>query len=44
MPIWFGPGFPSSPTMVPIVCVPWLVLSQGAFDGLPQTFAGSHQL
>jgi hypothetical protein len=44
MPIWLGPGLPSSPTIVPIVCVPWPLLSQGTLDGLPQTFDGSNQL
>ena len=29
-PIWFAP--PSSPTMVPIVWVPWPLLSNGAVD------------
>ncbi len=43
-PIWFGPGSPSSPTIVPIVCVPWLTLSHGTSDGLPHTFEGSYQL
>src|SRR5215216_2862472 len=36
-PIWFVPGSPSSPTIVPIVCVPWLLLSHGTSDGFPQT-------
>src|SRR5207247_1194363 len=43
-PIWFVPGSPSSPTIVPIVCVPWPLLSHGASDGFPQTFEGSNQL
>ena len=29
-PIWFGPGSPSSPTIVPVVCVPCPLLSHGA--------------
>ena len=41
-PIWFGPGSPSSPTIVPIVCVPWPLLSHGV--RLPQTPVGSFQL
>ena len=38
------PGSPSSPTIVPIVCVPWPLLSHGTSDGLPHTFEGSNQL
>src|SRR5206468_1046934 len=41
-PIWLPA--PSSPTIVPMVCVPWKTLSQGATDGNPQTLAGSNQL
>src|SRR5262245_27105513 len=44
MPIWLTPGSPSSPTIVPIVCVPWPTLSQGVFPFPPQTFDGSYQL
>ena len=43
-PIWLAPGSPSSPTIVPIVCVPWPLLSHGTSDGLPQTCDGSNQL
>ena len=43
-PIWFVPGSPSSPTIVPIVCVPWPLLSHGAVDGFPHTCDGSNQL
>src|SRR6185503_11933728 len=43
-PIRLVPGVPSSPTMVPIVCVPWLLLSHGASDGLPHDNDGSYQL
>src|SRR5262245_5853676 len=39
-PIWFAP--PSSPTIVPMVCVPWSLLSHGC--GLGQTADGSNQL
>src|SRR4051812_21681104 len=39
-PVWFAP--PSLPTMVPMVWVPWSLLSQGA--GLGQTADGSNQL
>src|SRR6266508_3390737 len=42
-PIWLAPGSPSSPTMVPIVWVPWPLLSHGAVDGFPQTSDGSNQ-
>src|SRR5215207_835653 len=38
-PTWFEP---SSPTIVPIVWVPWLLLSHGA--GVAQIRAGSNQL
>src|SRR6476661_8800022 len=41
-PIWFVPGSPSSPTIVPIVCVPWPLLSHGV--PAPHTAEGSHQL
>src|SRR5215204_5859703 len=41
-PIWLP--VPSSPSMVPIVCEPWLLLSHGASDGVPHTFDGSNQL
>src|SRR5262245_6914939 len=41
-PIWLP--MPSSPTIVPIVWVPWPLLSHGASDGLPQTLEGSNQL
>src|SRR5262245_31981474 len=41
-PIW-SPA-PSSPTIVPIVWVPWPWLSHGVTDGDPQTWDGSHQL
>ncbi len=34
-PIWFAP--PSSPTIVPIVCVPWAESSQGAVASAPQS-------
>ena len=34
MPIWLPP--PSSPTIVPIVCVPWSVSSHGATASWPQ--------
>src|SRR5512138_3896991 len=34
-PMRLVPGEPSSPTMVPMVWVPWLLLSQGTRDGLP---------
>src|SRR4051812_29500059 len=46
--IHFAPGatpirlVPSSPTIVPMVCVPWSTLSQGAAAG--QTLPGSNQL
>jgi hypothetical protein len=33
-PIWLEP---SEPTMVPIVCVPWSVSSQGSGESKPQT-------
>ena len=39
-PIWLPA--PSSPTMVPIVWVPWSLLSHGAADG--QMREGSNQL
>jgi hypothetical protein len=41
-PIWLAP--PSSPTIVPMVCVPWALLSHGVTDGLPHTLDGSNQL
>ncbi len=41
-PIWLPA--PSSPTIVPIVWVPWALLSHGSSDGLPQTSDGSNQL
>src|SRR5215204_5550992 len=41
-PIWLPA--PSSPSMVPIVWLPWLLLSHGARDGVPQTLDGSNQL
>ena len=41
-PIWFAP--PSSPTMVPMVWVPWPLLSHGSSEGLPQISDGSNQL
>src|SRR4029453_7426485 len=37
-PIWLPA--PSSPTIVPIVCVPWSLLSQGANEGFPHTWTG----
>jgi hypothetical protein len=40
-PIWLGPGLPSSPTMVPMVWVPWPTSSQGE---VPQTLRASNQL
>jgi hypothetical protein len=43
-PIWLVPGSPSSPTIVPMVWLPCPTLSQGASDGLPQTWEGSNQL
>jgi hypothetical protein len=43
-PIWLLPGSPSSPTIVPMVWLPCPTLSQGASDGLPQTWEGSNQL
>ena len=42
-PIWFVPGLPSSPTIVPIVCVPWPLLSQGV-PTVAHTADGSYQL
>jgi len=42
MPIWLLP--PSSPTIVPMVCVPWSLLSHGTSDGLPHVCDGSNQL
>jgi len=39
-PTWFAP--PSLPTIVPMVCVPWSLLSHGAAVG--QMPAGSNQL
>src|SRR5690554_5520009 len=41
-PIWLP--LPSSPTMVPVTCVPWPLLSHGASEGSPHTRDGSHQL
>ncbi len=41
-PTWFAPGSPSSPTIVPIVCVPWPFMSQGSLLG--HSSSGSHQL
>src|SRR5207244_6509976 len=41
-PIWFAPGSPSSPTMVPIVCVPCASVSHGMFP--EHSWRGSHQL
>ena len=41
-PIWFVPGSPSSPTIVPIVCVPWVSVSHGSPVG--HSCRGSHQL
>ena len=35
---------PALPTMVPMVWVPCPTLSQGAREGLPQTWEGSNQL
>jgi len=46
MPIWLAP--PSSPTMVPMVWVPWPWSSQGAAASAPQgplpEWIASHQL
>jgi hypothetical protein len=42
-PIWFTAPV-SSPTIVPIVCVPCPLLSHGTSDGVPHTLEGSNQL
>src|SRR2546422_4137964 len=41
-PIWLAP--PSSPIMVPMVCVPCPLLSHGASAGLAHALEGSNQL
>ena len=40
-PIWLAP---SAPTIVPIVCVPWPLLSHGTEPSVEQVRLGSYQL